>query len=232
MSLFTIPAQSEQDLYVWTEHACKRPSTCEQIRYVSTEPPTDIGHCTCEWDYSPWQCFKACNTMAFHIPWHTSPGRTIYHAMSTRPYHIPCDARQAIAYTMPWPSGHTIYHAVPTRPYHTPFLARQAIPNTMPCPPGNNIYHAMPARPYHILYHARQAIPYTMPNWMPCLKSHTIYHAMSARPYYTMWCPQGHTISHTRPYHNTMRARQAILYTVRGPQAIPYTITCSQGQTI
>ena len=32
--LFTIPAQSEQEMYVWTEHTCKRPATCERVRYV------------------------------------------------------------------------------------------------------------------------------------------------------------------------------------------------------
>ena len=90
----------------------------------------------------------------------------------------------AIPYTMRCQLGHTIYHAVPTRPYHTPFITHQAIPYTMPCPPGHTIYYA---------------------NTMPCMLGHTIYHAMPAKPYYTMRCPQGHTISHVRPYHNTMR---------------------------
>ena len=171
--------------------------------------------------------------MPFHIPWQTSPGHTIYHAMSARPYHIPCDARQAIAYTMPWPLGHTIYHAVPTRPYHTPFLARQAIPYTMPCPPGHTIHHCLPARPYHILCQA------------PCLacQAITIYHAMPARPYhkpryahqtmsYTTPCTPGHTIYHcmpARPYHIEFYAHQAIPYTICDDcQALPYTMLCPQ----
>ena len=118
-----------------------------------------------------------------------------------KPYHIQCDARQAIAYTMPWPPGHTIYHAVPTRPYHTPchcqamqytmlclaspypipYYARQAIPYTMPCPPGHTIYHAMPVRLYHI-----------------ALSGHTIYYAIPARPYLYP-CHARQTIPYTMP---------------------------------
>ena len=176
ISLSTIPSQSEQELYGWTEHACKRPSTCERVRYMWTGLPTDIGHSTCERDYSPWQCLKACNTMPFYIN-------------LAMPYHIPCDVRQAIPYTMWCQPGHiiyhamtarpyhTIYHAVLTRPYHTPFHACQTIPYTMPCRqailhtihclPGHS--HIPIARPYHIPCDARQAI---------------LYHAMPARPYY------------------------------------------------
>ena len=40
---FTIPAQSEQALYMWTEHACNGPYTCERVLYVWIGPPTDIG---------------------------------------------------------------------------------------------------------------------------------------------------------------------------------------------
>ena len=73
-----------------------------------------------------------------------------YHDYLARPYHIPCDVRQAIPYTMWCPPGHSIYHAMAARPYHTPFLARQAIIYTMPCPPSHTIYyakpHALPAR--------------------------------------------------------------------------------------
>ena len=43
---------------------------------------------------------------------------------------VPCDAFQAIVYTLPWTLGHTKYPTVPTRPYNTPFLARQAIPHS------------------------------------------------------------------------------------------------------
>ena len=202
IALFTIPAQSEQELYMWTEHACKlskKPSTCERVRYVWTGPPIDIGHSTCERDYSPWQCLKACNTLPFHIPWHTSPGQIIYHAMSTWPYRKPCDARQAIEYTMPWPPGHTIYHTEPSRPYHPLSIARQAIPYTMSCPPGHTIYYAKP---------------------MQCLSGH-LHHAMPARPDYTMRCPQGHTVSHARlnrPYQNTMRCPPGHTIYQRGPQ--------------
>ena len=129
-------------------------------------------------------------------------------AMSARTYHIPCDARQTIAYTMSWPLGipyimpclpsHTIYHSLPARPYNTPCHARQAIQYTMPC---------------------HQAIQYTMPSPMPCLAEHNhipcdAYHAMPARPYYIL-CESA------RPYYTTCDAQQAI----------PYTITCSQGQT-
>ena len=105
-----------------------------------------------------------------------------------RPYHIPCDARQAIAYTMSWPPSHTIYHAVPTRPYHTPChtlpghaiyhaMPRQTIPYTI-CPPGHTICHTMPCQPGHTIYHAMPARLYHIP-----LLSHTIYYVMPARPY-------------------------------------------------
>ena len=171
-----------------------------------TGPPTDIGLSACERDYSPWQCLNACNSITFHRPWH----------YLTRPYHIPCDARQAIAYTMPRPPGHTIYYAVHTRPYHTvrpcniPCYASPDHTYIILCPLGHTICHAMPTRPYHIPCHARQAIPYTIvsPYHIPCHASpgHNIYHAMTTRPYHTCI-----------PYH--------------APQVIPYTMPC-RGQRL
>ena len=164
----------------------------------------------------PWGV-ELCYTMPFYIPWHTSPGHTTHHAMSARPLHIPCDARQAIAYTIPCPPGHTKYHVTPARPYHilcqAPCTACQAM----------TIYHSMPTRPCHIPCDARQAI---------------LHHAMPARPYqtlpgppgyiiipcdahqeivHTMWGPQGHTIHHAMP------TRPAIYH---AHQAIPYSIPC------
>ena len=147
--------------------------------------------------------------MPFHIPWHTSPGHTIYHATSARPYHIPCDARQAIPNTMPWPPGHTIY--------------------IMSCPPGHTI--TIPCPPYHTIYHAVSARPLNILCQTQCLACQAIfiYHAMPVRPYHIpMRCPPGHTIpcdAHKAiPYHMPgctiipCDACQAILYTMRGPR--------------
>ena len=107
-----------------------------------------------------------------------------------RPYHIPCDVRQVIPYTMWCPPGNSIYHAMAARPFHIPCHAYQDILYTMPSPmpylPGHNhipcdahqaIPYTMPCivRPYHLLCHAHQAIPFPM----PC---HIIYHAMPIRP--------------------------------------------------
>ena len=202
-NLFTIPAQSEQKLYVWTEHACKRPPTCERVRYVWIGPPTNIGHSTSERDYSPWQCLKALNTMPFHIPWHTSPGHTIAHTM--------------------WcPPGHSIYHALAAKPYNISYImhAHQAIPYTIHCSPGHTIHQAMPARPYHIQYQAQ---------YLTC-QTITIYNAMTARPYHIPCNALQAILNHAmpaRPYHIDARptrhtiipcdARQAVLYTMRGP---------------
>ena len=124
--------------------------------------------------------------------------------MSTRPYHIPCAARQAIAYTMPWRQDHSIYHTVLTRPYHTPFLPRQAI------------------------YHAHQAIPYTMPNTMPCLTGHNHIpcEACQAIPR-TMRCPPGHTI----PYE-AMRCPPGHTIPCEARKAIPYLMPGSSEHTI
>ena len=199
ISLFTIPAQSEQELYVWMEPACKRPSTCEWVLNLWTGPSADISHSTCERDYNPWQCLKACNTMPFHIPWHASPDHTLYHVMSTRPYHMPCHVHQAISY------------AFPARPYHyIPCHGRQAIPYIIPC--HTIIYHAMSTKPYHILCQA------------PCLacKFITIYHVMPARPYHIPYDANQAILYHVmpaRPYHIPCQAYQAI----------PYTIICSPG---
>ena len=125
----------------------------------------------------------------------------------TRPYHIPCDACQAVAYTMPWPSGHTIYHAISTRPYHTPChaLPGHALPYF--ASPDHTLYHIIPghtichARPYHIPCHARQPVPYTIvrPYHILC---YAIYHAMPLQTIpYTILCPLGHTICHAMSYH-------------------------------
>ena len=132
-------------------------------------------------------------TRPYHIPCHTPPGHTIYCVMPDRPYHtipqqtitytipyltrpvhIPCDAHQAIPFTMPCPQDHTIYHAMSARPHHKPCqtmpghtlyhpIPRQAIPYTMPCPPGHTIYHARPVKQYHISCHVHQAVAYNMP---------------------------------------------------------------------
>ena len=121
--------------------------------------------------------YHAMPTRLYHIRCHISPGHTILYVMVDRPYHvipyqtitfttpylvrpihIPCDALQAIPFTMPCQPDHTIYHAIPARPYHIPCHARQAIPKichparshhtSIPShtSPGNTIYHAKPAR--------------------------------------------------------------------------------------
>ena len=137
-----------------------------------------------------------------------------------RPYHIPCDVRQAMPYTIWCPPDHGIYHAMAARPSNISCCAHQAIPYTIPCPPGHSIYHVMPARPYHILCQAQ------------CLacQAITIYHAMPARPYhipcvarrpyYTMRCPQAIKYPMSGPPGHTIipcDARKATLYTMRGP---------------
>ena len=221
----SIPEQwsiNSQSFYLLSLPRVNRSCTCEWNMHVNapllvngwTEPPSDIGHSMCERDYSPWQCLKACNTMPFHIPWHTSPGHTIYHVMSARPYHISYRAHQAIPYTIPCPPGHTIYHAMPARPYYilcqAPCLACQAI----------TIYHAMLARTYHSPCDACHAIPYTI--WCP--PGHTIYHAMRIRPYHIP-CPLGRTIYHAMParlYHKPWHALKVI----------PYNMPCPPGHTI
>ena len=157
--------------------------------------------------------FAFANTMPFHIPWRTSPGHTICHAISAR-----------------------LYHVIPTRPYHMLRHIHQAIPNTMPCPPGytiipcyaspgHTIYYAMPAWPYLFPYHVRQDIPYTM----PCPSGHTTYHAMPTRPYHIPyhtsqdWYHIYHISCHASPGHNIYHAM---------PQAIPYTLPCPPGHTV
>ena len=121
ISQFTFTAQSVQELYMWTEHACNGPSTCERVLYVWTGPPTDIRFSTCERDHWPRQCHKTWNSHKhFHIPGHTSPGLIIYHAMPARPYNISY-------YT----SLLAIYHAMRARPYHISCHALQAI--HIPC---------------------------------------------------------------------------------------------------
>ena len=121
--------------------------------------------------------YPAMPTMPYHIPCHTSPGHMIYYVMPDRPFHIPQQTSpyhtQQTTYTMP--------HLA--RPIHIPCDAHEVMPYTMPCQPDHAIYHAMSARPYHIPCLARQAIPYTRhparPHLIPSHTSpgNTIYHA-------------------------------------------------------
>ena len=91
-----------------------------------------------------------------------------------RQYHIQCNARQAIPYTMPCPPSHCINHAMPARPYHIPCHAFKAKPYTMPGLPSHTIYHAITDRSHQ------------MP-WLPTI---TIYNAMFTRLYHnTIPCP-------------------------------------------
>ena len=184
-------AQSEQEIYVRTEHACKRPSTCERVRYVWTGPPTDIGHSRCERDDSPWQCLKVCNTMYLHTMTPRKANPYIYHAMSA-----------VIPYTMWSPPGHIIYQVMAARPYRISCRAYRAIPFTISCPPG------------HSIYHARQAISYTVQSPLPCTLGHNHIpcDARKAVPY-TMRCPPGQTIP--------CDARKAIPYRMPPCYTIP-----------
>ena len=45
-------------------------------------------------------------------------GYTIYHAMRTRPYHIPCQLGRTVYPASP--PGHTMYHAMPAKLYYKP----------------------------------------------------------------------------------------------------------------
>ena len=112
----------------------------------------------------------------------------------TRPYHIPCHARQTTPYTMPsCPPGNTVYmSARQATPYTIPYLARQ--------------YHAMPAWPYYISCHPFQVIPYTM----PCPADHTIYHVMHAMPYHIP-CQVGSRLSITSLKAETVRVLKVSL---------------------
>ena len=112
LSQFTVTAQSEQELYMWTEHACTDPSTCARVLYVGRGPPIEIGFSTCERDNSPRQHHKIWN--------------------SHNHFHTP---RQSLSNTMPCPPGHTVYNAISLQaiPYQIPCHARQAIPYSMPC---------------------------------------------------------------------------------------------------
>ena len=144
-----------------------------------------------------------------------TPGQTIYHALPTRPNHIPCHC----------PPDHTIIHAITRQAIAYTIFASQTIPYTMQCPPGHtiyppghNIYHAMPARPYHISHHVylgntiyhdmpSQAIP----NTMPCPQSHSRKQCYTCQAIpYTITCLPGHTIypaMPSRPYHIPCHAR-------------------------
>ena len=137
---------------------------------------------------------SSCQATPYAIPYLARQ----YHAMPARTYHIPCQARQAILYTMPCPPSHCINHAMPARPYHIPCYAFQAKPYT--CQACQAIPYTMPYLIGHTKCHARQLLPYTM----PCLQGysiipyHTPCHARKAIPY-TMPCPSGHTIYHDIP---------------------------------
>ena len=153
-----------------------------------------------------------------HTLYHAIPYQTITYTMLhlARPIHIPCDAHQAIQYTMPCPPDHTIYHVMPARPYRIPCHARQAIAYT--CHPArphhipsntsstNTIYHAMPDKPDLISCHALKAIQYTMP--YPA--NHTNYRVMPARPYYIP-CHVGSRPSITSLKAETIRVRKVSL---------------------
>ena len=150
---------------------------------------------------------SSCQATPYAIPYLARQ----YYAMPARTYHIPCQARQAILYTMPCPPSHCINHAMPARPYPIPCHAFQAKsytmpgmpshilyhaipdrPHQMPCPPTITIYHtiphAMPIRPYHIPCHAHQAIPIpwhtlqAIEYTMLFQPGYTTYHAMPTRP--------------------------------------------------
>ena len=163
---------------------------------------------------------------------------------------MPCQAQQAISYTMPNIARPYHYHAMPTRPYHIPCFtspghydilchaqktipcqcdipcdAHKAISVTMPCPPDHIIYHDMPDRPYHISCYACQAIPYTCHLAKPhhiqshTLPGNTIYHAMPAKQYH-IYTTQCKAISYTmscfaRPNHISCQACQAVPYHTR-----------------
>ena len=109
-----------------------------------------------------------------------------------RPYHIPCHAHKAIYHRLTSPGHYDILcHARQTIPCQCdiPCDAHQAIPVTMPCPLDHIRCHNITDRPYHIPCHARQAIPYTYHPAKPHhMQSHTspantIYQAMPARTY-------------------------------------------------
>ena len=201
----------------------------QAIPYIMPCPPGDIiSHIPCH--ISPGHTI--CHAMAdrpYHIPCQTSPGHIIYYAMPTRPYHIPCHtspghdiichARQAILYTMTYPSDNNIYHATP----------RQVnLPYTMPCPSDHAIYHAMSARQYHILCQDRQAIPCTChpakPHHIPphTAPGNTIYHTMPARRYHIS-CHCIQAIPYTRPWP----ADHAIYHVMSARP--PYHIPCNVG---
>ena len=150
ISQFTVTAQSEQELYMWTEHVCNDSSSCERILYVWTGPPTDIAFFTSVIDikheiHISITTHHAILARLYHIPRHAL--QTIQYTMPyfSRPYHIPCHDRPAISYAMPYLA----------RSYHIPCHARQAISYTMPnlarpypipcqTSPGHTIYHAIP----------------------------------------------------------------------------------------
>ena len=137
ISQFTIPAKSEQELYIY------RAIPCLATRYIMSCP---TGHTI--YHAIPHQTITYTMAQLARL--------IMYHTVPIRPYHIPCHACQ----TTPYPLDHTIYHVMRARPYNIRHSAR---PHHIPShtSPGNTIYHA--ARPYHIFCHARQTIPYTKP---------------------------------------------------------------------
>ena len=211
ISQFTVTAQSEQELFMSTEHSCNGPSTCEWVLYV-------------------WMGLQLTSASP-HVNGAIAQGNAIKHEIhiSISTYHA--IHRQALSYTMPCPSDHTIYHT--TSPGHTIYHARYGMgiiyPNSMSSPPGDTmpylvrpyhmpclaghiIDHAMPTRPYHIpchtspghmIYYVMPARPYHIPRHTP--PDNNIYHATPCQANtYTMRCPPGHTIYHampTRLYH-------------------------------
>ena len=89
------------------------------------------------------------HVMSYHIPWYTRqtilfsfpcpPGLTIdtiYHAMPTMPYHIPCHALPDHAIYLAMPRQTIPYTMLCLPAYHLLCHVHQAIPYTMPCPSG------------------------------------------------------------------------------------------------
>ena len=166
ISQFTFTAQSEQEVYMWTEHAWNGPSTCEQdLQLTSASPHVNRtiaqGHAIKHEIHISISTYHTIphQTLSYTMP--CLPGHTIYHAIHLQaiPYTMPCHARQAISYTM----------AYLTRSCHMPCHAQQAISYTKP-----NI-----TRPYHI----------------PCLQGHTIYRVIPRQAIrYTLSCSTGHSM--------------------------------------
>ena len=157
-----------------------RSCTCERNMHV-TVPLLVNGSCKCEQDLK-------LSSASPHVNRTIAQGNKHEIHISISIYHdIP---HQALSYTMPCPSTHTTYHAIPLHAmpcharqaisYTMPYLAR---PYHMPCHAQQAISYTMPnlARPYHMylyfwqghtIYRAipRQAIRYAM----SCPTDHTM----------------------------------------------------------